>query len=324
MARTKRKINPVLASAPNVPQRRIYKAGGYIRLSVEDSGKLGADTIEIQKMLIQSYVEKQQDMNLCAVYCDNGRTGTNFERPGFDRLMQDVRAGKIDCVVVKDLSRFGRNYLETGTYLERIFPFLDVRFVAVNDNFDTLTAERSRDGYIIPLKNIMNEAYSKDISRKICPALASKQEKGEFIGSWAPYGYRKCTDDHHRIEPDPETAPVLQEIFQWRLEGMSYVQIARCLNNRGTPSPAQYHYINGHIKSERYSKSPWYAGTIKNMLSNEVYLGHMIQGRKRSGFCEGQKQKHCDTDIQQPKPQIPNMGRLLFLISRLFYLPFCF
>lgn len=296
MARTKRKINPVLAAAPNVPQRRIYKAGGYIRLSVEDSGKLGADTIEIQKMLIRSYVEKQQDMNLCAVYCDNGRTGTNFERPGFDRLMQDVRAGKIDCVVVKDLSRFGRNYLETGTYLERIFPFLDVRFVAVNDNFDTLTAERSRDGYIIPLKNIMNEAYSKDISRKICPALASKQEKGEFIGSWAPYGYRKCTDDHHRIEPDPETAPVLQEIFQWRLEGMSYVQIARCLNNRGTPSPAQYHYINGHIKSERYSKSPWYAGTIKNMLSNEVYLGHMIQGRKRSGFCEGQKQKHLPKD----------------------------
>ena len=158
MARPKRKSNPVLpVPAPVVAAQRIYKTGGYSRLSVEDSGKPGTDTIETQQELIQSYIDAQPDMRLCGLYCDNGRTGTNFERPGFESLMEDVRKGKIDCIVVKDLSRFGRNYLETGNYLMRIFPFLDVRFVAVNDGFDTLTAERSSDGYIIPLKNIMKE-----------------------------------------------------------------------------------------------------------------------------------------------------------------------
>ena len=198
MARPKRKVNPILpVAAPAEATKKLYQAGGYVRLSVEDSGKPGADTIETQRELIQSYISSQPDMRLYDLYCDNGRTGTNFQRPEFERLMDDVRAGKIDCIVVKDLSRFGRNYKETGNYLERIFPFLDVRFVAVSDNFDTLTAERSQDGYIVPLKNIINEAYSRDISRKVSSALEVKQKAGEFIGSWAAYGYRKCSDDKH-------------------------------------------------------------------------------------------------------------------------------
>lgn len=144
MARTKRKVNPLLpVPAQEAPKVRIYQTAGYVRLSVEDSGKPGADTIEAQKELVLGCIEAQEDMQFCGLYCDNGRTGTNFERPDFERLMEDVRSGKIDCIVVKDLSRFGRNYKETGNYLERIFPFLDVRFVAVNDNFDTLTAERT-------------------------------------------------------------------------------------------------------------------------------------------------------------------------------------
>lgn len=147
MARTKRKVNilhPV--TRPEVPRQRIYRTGGYIRLSVEDSGKPGADTIQAQTELVLDYIQSQPDMELFELYCDNGRTGTNFERPAFERLMEAVRGGKVDCIVVKDLSRFGRNYKETGNYLERIFPFLDVRFVAVNDSFDTLTAERTQDG----------------------------------------------------------------------------------------------------------------------------------------------------------------------------------
>ena len=156
MARTKRKVNPVLPVAVQAEQpRRIYQVGGYARLSVEDSGKPGADTISTQRELIQSYIDGQPDMRLYDLYCDNGRTGTNFDRPEFERMMEDVRSGKVDCIVVKDLSRFGRNYRETCNYLERIFPLLDVRFIAVNDNFDTLTAERSQDGYIVPLKNII-------------------------------------------------------------------------------------------------------------------------------------------------------------------------
>ena len=166
MARTKRKVNPIQpAPAPVAEKQRVYRAKGYVRLSVEDSGRPGADTIENQKELILDYIERQPDMEYCGLLCDNGQTGTNFDRPAFEQLMEEVRAGRIDCVVVKDLSRFGRNYKETGNYLERIFPFLDVRFVAISDHFDSLTAERSSVGYIVPLKNIFNELYSRDISR---------------------------------------------------------------------------------------------------------------------------------------------------------------
>jgi len=290
MARTKRKVNPVLpVTAPATQPRRMYQAGGYVRLSVEDSGKPGADTIATQRELIQSYIDSQPDMQFYDLYCDNGRTGTNFDRPEFERLMDDVRAGKVDCIVVKDLSRFGRNYRETGNYLERLFPLLGVRFIAVNDHFDTLTAERSQDGYIVPLKNIMNAVYSKDISRKILPALTTKRQNGEFIGTWAAYGYQKCPDDRHRIEPDAETAPVVREMFQWRLSGLSYQSIARKLNERSIPSPARYHYLKGDAKSKRYSNTLWSVYAVKKILTNEVYLGHMIQGRKRSGFSEGRK-----------------------------------
>ena len=290
MARTKRKVNPVLpVTAPATQPQRMYQAGGYVRLSVEDSGKPGADTIATQRELIQSYIDSQPDMQFYDLYCDNGRTGTNFDRPEFERMMEDVRTGKIDCIVVKDLSRFGRNYRETGKYLEGVFPLLGVRFIAVNDHFDTLTAERTQDGYIVPLKNIMNAAYSKDISRKTLPALATKQQNGEFIGSWAAYGYQKCSDDRHRIEPDEETAPVVWDMFQWRLSGLSYQNIARKLNERGIPSPARYHYLKGDAKSERYANTLWSVYMIKRILTNEVYLGHMVQGRKRSGFSEGRK-----------------------------------
>lgn len=292
MARTKRKINPVSPILPNEQARtRIYRTAGYVRLSVEDSGKAGADTIEMQKALILSYIEQQSDMTVYELFCDNGRTGTNFERPAFERLMQEIRTGKIDCIVVKDLSRFGRNYLETGMYLERLFPYLDVRFVAVNDHFDTLTAERSEDGYIIPLKNMINEAYSKDISRKSRSALKTKQRNGEFIGSWAPYGYQKSAEDHHRLEINEETAPVVRMIFQWRLSGISYMQIARQLNEQDIPAPARYHYMKGEMKSERASKSIWHVPMVKKILFSEVYIGHMVQGRNCNALSEGRRMK---------------------------------
>lgn len=294
MARTKRKINhldPPEILETEAAKQRTYRAGGYARLSVEDSGKPGADTIESQKGLIEDYIENQADMEFCGMYCDNGQTGVNFDRPGFEKLMQDVRAGKIDCIVVKDLSRFGRNYRETGNYLERIFPFLDVRFVALADSFDTLTAERTGDGYIVPLKNIINEVYSRDISRKTGTALAVKQRRGEFIGSWAAYGYKKCADDPHRIEPDAETAPVVKEIFRMRSLGMSYRKIARELNGRGIPAPSCYHYLKGDTKCARYADTVWQMNVVKQMLSNKVYLGHMVQGRKYESFYEGKKQR---------------------------------
>ena len=292
MARKSRKTNPLLpVAAPVQPERRIYKAGGYCRLSVRDSGKPGADTIDAQNKLIREYIESQPDMEFAGLYSDNGWSGTNFKRPEFERMMEDVKRGKIDCVVVKDLSRFGRNYLEAGNYLDKIFPFMGVRFVAVQDNFDTLTAERTGDGYVVYLKNILNDAYSKDISRKVCPALALKQQRGEFIGDWAAYGYRKCADDSHRIEPDPETAPVVRDMFQWRLAGMSYTRIARRLNELDVPSPMRYLYQKGVVTAERFAHGDWTITTVKKILSSEVYIGNIVQGRKRSAFREGQKQR---------------------------------
>ena len=292
MARTKRKVNPVVpVPVQEVPGQRIYRAGGYVRLSMEDSGRPGADTIGNQKELVRGYIEGQPDMQFVGLYCDNGRTGTDFARPEFERMMQDVRTGVIDCIVVKDLSRFGRNYRETGNYLERIFPFLDVRFVAVSDQFDTLNAERSLDGYIIPLKNMINEAYSKDISKKVGSGYVIKQRRGEFTGTWAAYGYQKCADDPHKIEPNEETAPVVRDIFRQRISGMGYTQIARELNRQGIASPARYHYLKGDAKSERYASAKWSPKVVGDILLNEVYLGHMVQGRKRQSFGEGKKQQ---------------------------------
>ena len=192
MARTKRKQNLTgQTNEATVQEQKKYKAAAYVRLSVEDGGKRDSDTLEGQRALLVDYIASLPDTELAAVFCDNGRTGTDFARPEFEKMMDEVRKGRINCIVCKDLSRFGRNYKETGNYLERIFPFLGVRFIAVNDSFDTLTAERTQEGYIVPLKNLINEVYSKDISKKSASALHLKQQSGEFIGTWAPYGYRK-------------------------------------------------------------------------------------------------------------------------------------
>lgn len=291
MARTKRKTNPVIPAmeAPAQAQKQ-YRAAAYVRLSVEDSGKPGADTIEGQKKLLLRFIEDDPTLTLYGLFCDNGRTGTDFDRPQFEKMMEEVRKGHIDCIVVKDLSRFGRNYKETGNYLERIFPFLGVRFIAVNDGFDTLTAQRGADGYLVPLKNLINEVYSKDISRKSGSALAAKQKNGDFIGAWAPYGYRKQPDNPRKLEPDEATAPVVRQIFWWRAEGVSVTQIARRLNDEGVPSPSAYLYNTGVCKTEKYNGVSWYVQTVKNLLSRQVYIGHMVQGRKRQSFYENRGQ----------------------------------
>lgn len=295
MARTKRKINPLVQDQETpTPAQKIYKTAAYVRLSVEDSGKPGADTIEGQKALLMSYIENKQDMELVALFCDNGRTGTDFDRPQFEKMMDAVRSGKINCIVVKDLSRFGRNYKETGNYLERIFPFLGVRFIAVNDNFDTLTAERTQDGYIVPLKNLINEVYSKDISKKIDAALTVKQQKGEFIGAWAPYGYSKDPDDKHHLIINEETAPTVRQIFKWRSEGISVVQIGRKLNDAGILSPSAYLYETGEVKTEKYKGVLWHTQIIKSILKHPVYIGHMVQFRKKQSFYEGKRQTYVD------------------------------
>lgn len=293
MARTKRNADTLqhkMCRSENAGQR-VYRAGGYIRLSVKDSRRNDTDrTMENQKKLVYEYIQGRQDMELVDLYCDYGHTGTDFARPAFERLLQDVKLGTIDCIVVKDLSRFGRSYLEAGNYIERIFPFLDVRFVAIEEHFDT-GSRKPDDHYVIPLKNIMNEFYSRDISQKVSTALLSRQRRGAFIGSWASYGYKKCANDRHCIEPDENTASVVRDIFQMRLAGMSCREIAHRLNEQRIASPSHYRYLKGELTCEKYAHCIWQAQMIKKILSNQVYLGHMVQGRKKTLFDERKRQK---------------------------------
>lgn len=291
MARTKRKVNPIAAEPPiqAAKEAKRYKTAGYARLSVEDSGKPGSETLDGQKRLIMDYIESSPDMEFVSMFYDNGETGTDFKRPGFESLMTALRKGEVNCIVVKDLSRFGRNYKETGNYLERIFPFLGVRFIAITDSFDTLTAERGANGFIIPLKNLINETYSRDISKKISSALHVKQDRGEFIGAWAPYGYSKDPEDKHRLVPNPETAPNVQRIFQMRRDGVSCVAIARKLNDEGISSPSRYLVESGMCRNSTYANSVWKVQIIKSILSRQVYIGHMVQGVKRQSFHDGKK-----------------------------------
>lgn len=264
---------------------KTYRTAAYIRLSVEDSGR-DCDTIETQKHFVLEYIKNEPSLQLEGWYCDNGSSGTNFERSEFERLMADIKKGLIDCVVVKDLSRFGRNYKETGNYIERIFPFLGIRFLAINDQIDTL---QENDGYVMPLKNLVNEFYCKDLSKKITTVLETKQRNGEYIGSWAPYGYHRTEDNVHKLEIDSVTAPVVKKIYKWTLEGVSYIEIKRRLNGENIACPFKYLYELGFIKNDRYDKALWSSATIKQILSNPVYLGHMVQGRHRQSFFEGKK-----------------------------------
>lgn len=285
MARTKRKTNVLQPEAVTpAPAERIYKAAGYARLSLEDGNRPGSETLDGQKRLITEYIENNAALSFAGMWADNGHTGTDFDRPQFEALMEAVKRGEIDCIVCKDLSRFGRNYKETGNYLERIFPFLGIRFIAINDNFDTLTAERSSDGYIAVLLNIVNEMYSKDISAKLSATFSMKQKKGDFIGAAPPYGYRKCADNINRLEPDPETAPVVQRIFAMKKSGISSQVIARTLNAEGVIAPGKLHCMRAGRKDKRFENSVWEYQRVYNILRDPTYLGHVAQGRSYQSF----------------------------------------
>ncbi len=286
MARISRKAIILGQTAEMQIQTSMYNVAAYVRLSVEDgSSEKHPESIAMQRYLLEAYIEKQPDMKLYQVYCDSGESGTNFERPAFIRMMEDVRKQKVNCIVVKDLSRFGRNYVETGYYLETILPSLKVRFVALNDQYDSQKGECGEE-LVFSLKNLINDLYAKDISQEIHSALSIKQKKGDFIGSLAPYGYQRSMEDKHKLEVDPEAALVVQEIFKKRYAGESFLQIAKWLDNRGIPSPSFYQYQKGH-KKIKPTASVWRAQTIKHIISNPVYLGHMAQGRTKKSLCDG-------------------------------------
>lgn len=276
MARKSRKavIQAALDGQPmpeecKAAQPVIWNVGGYVRLSImETRDRKDSQALSNQKELLRNFVSQKPDLKLCGLYADNGETGTNFDRSEFQRMMADIQAGRINCVVVKDLSRFGRIAMEAGDYLERVFPFLGVRFISIGDGYDS-AAPNAGDALTVALRNLVNEAYSMDISRKSGSVLRQKQQRGEFIGAYAAYGYLRNPKDVHRIIIDPETAPIVREIFRRAAEGEGVRSILRWLNTEGILSPGTYRYRKGICLDKRFADGkpkPWGQMTLKVML----------------------------------------------------------
>ena len=286
MARKSRIAGAAEAAVPEV--RGIFKAGIYARLSNEASGE---DTLETQVYFLERFVESRGDMVLAGTYSDFGYTGTNYERPGFLRLMEDAKRGKVDCIVVKDLSRLGRNYIETGNLIENVFSFLDIRLVAVTDGFDTGNGD-GMGAMVASIKNLVNDVYSRDISRKTISAFRTKQRNGEFIGMVAPYGYLKSKENKNRFVVDETAAPVVRRIFRLYADGASIDKIVRILDGDGIDCPRKYRYRIGVTKSERYKDSRWGRSAVRTILMNRAYIGDMVQGKERQELCNNIPKYH--------------------------------
>ena len=289
MARTSRKkLNPSSAAPVLENAAAIFRAGCYARLSLEDNGRDDSDSLENQLNLLEQFAAQNPELEIIDTYIDNGATGTNFERSEFGRLMEDVRSGRINCILVKDLSRFGRNYVETGQLLDIVLPALGVRFIAVNDSLDTLDAS-SAQKLDVRLKNLINDYYARDISRKECSAMKSKRLRGEYIGNYAPYGYLKDPKDKNHLIVDPVTAPTVRMIYQWRDQGMKYGAILKRLNELDIPSPGRYRFENGIITNNNKKGAGllWTRHAVTILLSNELYIGNMVQGKSSSCLHQG-------------------------------------
>ncbi|MGI5893671.1 MAG: recombinase family protein [Candidatus Merdivicinus sp.] len=289
MARTKRfSAGAVLGTADNPRSSQYcYRTGIYVRLSVEDSGKKEGDSLQNQEMLLRTYVEAASDLQLERIYIDNGFSGTNFERPAFERMIGDARMGQINCIVVKDLSRLGRNYLEAGNYLEQIFPFLGIRFISVNDGYDSSHPEFTQQAWLLPLKNFINEGYARDISRKVSSALTVRKSRGMYTGKYPPYGYRKDPHNRNHLIPDPNTCGIVRRIFLQKASGEPMGKIARCLNEEGIPSPSRYLWQQGIAREKRFASSMWEKNTILRLLKNPIYIGTLVYGKEEVSFAKG-------------------------------------
>jgi DNA invertase Pin-like site-specific DNA recombinase len=264
---------------------KVYKTALYIRLSVEDIRKKVSNSVGTQKAMLTDYLQTRPDMKLCGVYEDVNYTGTNFNRPAFAKMMADIQTGSVNCVIVKDLSRFSRCFEETGHILERVFPSLQVRFIALDDFYDSLTASPDENGLTVPLKNLINEIYARDISRKTQSGKRAKQQRGEFCGSFAPYGYIKSGSS---FALDEETVPVVRLIFGQILNGKSDIAIAQSLNDLKVLPPSRYRFEKGIVKDKKFAEMRfWHKSAIKRISENPVYTGVLVTGKYQSHFLRG-------------------------------------
>lgn len=266
---------------------KIYHAAIYLRLSQEDgdisvSDKNESNSISTQRDLIHAYLQKQADILYETEFCDDGYTGTNFDRPGFNDMMKAVREKRVDCIVVKDLSRFGRDYIESGKYIQKIFPMLGIRFIAINDGYDSADTENQSNDFVLPFKNLINDSYCRDISIKSRSNLEVKRRNGEFVNNFAVFGYMRSPDDKHKLIIDEEAAVIVRNIFNWKQEGWNAQQIANHLNKLHFPSPMEYKKKCGQnfrTSFKTKTTAQWSAVAVLRILKNPVYTGVLEQGK---------------------------------------------
>ena len=271
-------------ASPSSAFPKQWRVGCYYRLSREDGDGAESESISSQKEIADYYLSKHDDLVFTDEYADDGYSGTNFERPAFQRMIEDIKHGHINCIVVKDLSRFGRNYIEVGNYLEIVFPMLNVRFIAINDMIDSEANPDSATGTMTSFRNVMNDEYCRDISNKVRSSLNIRRKQGKFIGSFASYGYLKDPNDHSKLIIDEEAAPVVQDIFQWFIAGESMIGIAKRLNEQGVLNPSAYKRYKGmkykHPQHDM-NDSLWPDSSVRRILTNQLYVGDMVQGKNK-------------------------------------------
>ena len=252
---------------------QIWDVDIYVRASREDGDKEQSETISNQITMLTDFVHGRPELRLHEIRKDDGISGVTFDRPGFHAVMDDVRSGAANCVVVKDLSRFGRDYIETGKYLEEIFPFMGVRFIAVNDNYDSMAERSAADDVVLPFKNLVNDTYAKDISIKVRSSKAVKRRNGDFVGPFAAYGYCKDPENKNQLIIDEGAAETVRQIFSWKLDGMSAQAIADQLNSKGVLSPMEYKQsigLNFKTSFKLNKMAKWTAVAVLRILKNEL------------------------------------------------------
>lgn len=267
---------------------KIFETAIYLRLSRDDTdidgnSKTESNSISSQRDLLRVYVKSHEDLRIFDIYVDDGWSGSSFDRPEFKRMMADVKEGKVNCVLVKDLSRFGRDYIEAGRLIQKTFPALSVRFIAVTDNYDSLLADKTDSSLVLPIKNFVNDSYCRDISVKVKAHQKVKRMEGKCISAFTVYGYLKNPDDKNQLITDKYAADIVKKIFAWKISGMSLGAIANKLNRLHILSPMEYKKLLGmkfYTGFEKASAAKWAAGSVKRILVNQVYLGNMVQGKQ--------------------------------------------
>ena len=299
MARTKNRFNAVQIPEPataDIPakQRKSFRVALYARLSVELKSR-PSESIANQLSILREFIRDKAEFAEYHEYVDSAVSGTSFDRPAFGQMMDDVRDGKISCIIVKDMSRFGRDYIEASNYIETIFPFLGARFISVSDHFDTEAEFNQNKALEIALKNLVNDMYTKDISKRVSVSRRLDMERGKFTGSNAPYGYKVDSGDALRkYVIDRDAAAVVRQIFELAADGVTLREIAKALQEYRLALPGDYLKTGNLYVEEGAEAKAWYPGTISNILKNQAYIGNMVQGKRRTSLYDNEARHATD------------------------------